>query len=147
MNQKLENDHYIKEETITLKIPISLPYQFYPHGFRRATGTFEYKGDFFNLVKQKIENDTLYAVCIKNVDKSALSKNMNNFEKAVNNWPRASEKAHYLINTFIKDYTTCSAPYLIQMVGWVLSCKYFSHYYSPIKRAIIPTTPPPECLV
>jgi hypothetical protein len=147
MDQRLESENYSNEETVMLKIPISLPYQFHPEGFQQASGTFEYNGEYFNLVQQKIENDTLFAVCIKNLDKSALSETMTNFEKVINNWPQSSKKAYNLINTFIKDYNTCSATHIICTLGWVLSRSYFIHDFSHLKRAIIPGTPPPESIV
>lgn len=146
MDQRLESDNYSKEETVTLKIPISLPYQFHPVGFQQASGTFEYNGEFFNLVKQKIENDTLFAVCIKNVDKSTLSETMTNFERAINNWPQSSNKAYNLINTFIKDYNTCSTTKIIGTPGWVLSRRYFAYDFSQLNRANTPCTPPPESI-
>ena len=36
-----------------------------PIGYERVNGEFEHNGEFFKLVKQKLENDTLNIVCIK----------------------------------------------------------------------------------
>lgn len=147
MDQRLESHNYEKEETFTVKLPISLPYPIQEEGFQRTNGKFEYNGEFFNLVKHKIENDTLHIVLINNTDKSAISKSMTNFEKAINNWSHSSEKAHNLIITFTKDYTTCCATLIVGTNGYVRSNKYFTLSFPNLKRSVIPGTPPPESLI
>lgn len=144
MDQKLESDNYNKEKTLTLKIPLSLPYQLHPQGYKQANGTFEYNGVFFNLIRQKIEKDTLYVEYIKNHDKSALSKTMTSFERAINNWPQSSRKVYHLLNTFIKDYNSCGTTHIVGTSGWILSGHYFTHDFCPLTAAITPGTPPPE---
>jgi len=144
MHQKLKRDNFINGQTATLKIPVSLPYQLHPRGYKKAEGTFEYNGQFFNIIKQKIENDTLYVVYIENQDKSALSRSMTNYERAVNNWPQSSGKAYQLLNTFIKDYNTCSTTNIVGSLGWCISNPYFSNDFSPLTAEIRPGNPPPE---
>src|SRR5690606_20512944 len=121
-----------------------LPYQIHQTGFRKASGKFEYNGEYFNLIEQKIEGDTLYAVCIKDAYKTALSEKMSNFEKAVHNWPNISDKAHSLISTFIKDYLPNQSIQTRRSLGWVLSFDYQTILTNLYGRARALESPPPE---
>ena len=146
MGKRLEESAYQKDQSITLKIPISLPYQIHQSGFRKASGKFEYNGEYFNLVEQKIEGDTLYAVCIKDAFKTALSEKMSNFEKAVHNWPNTSDKAHSLISTLIKDYLPTHSIQARGSMGWILSFDYQAIHSKLFGRTIALESPPPELI-
>lgn len=64
---RLDANLYDRAETIELRIPLTLPYPIQSEGFRRVDGRFEHSGQFYKLVKQKLENDTLTVVCIRDV--------------------------------------------------------------------------------
>ena len=144
MDQKLAADDFENAPTITLKIPIALPYQFHQTGFQKASGNFEYDGEFFNLVKQKIEGDTLYAVCIKNLHKTALLKKMSGFEKVINNWPATSSRTYNLINTFIKDYVPGNTTKICGIKGWTLTIPFFNTCLRLLQGTSSPLSPPPK---
>jgi len=92
LNEKIDNDQYKDDQTITIKIPLTLPY---------PTQQDEYK-----LVKQKYSSDTLYVVCIKNVEEK---KAFNVFSDLVKlSTDQASSTSHNqnskTIVSIIKDY-------------------------------------------
>lgn len=146
MDNRLEKEHYTKDETITLKIPISLPYQFQTKGFKRISGNFEHEGEFYNLIKQKLERDTLYVICIRNSHKTAISKKRTNFEKALNNWATSSNKTYKLLHTFIKDYVSNSPMKVNGGGGWTTDLLFYEGNFKVSNRNFGPLLPPPKLI-
>jgi len=73
LNEKIDNDQYKDDQTVTIKIPMPLPYPVQDE-FQRVQGDFEHQGEFYKLVKQKYSNDTLYVVCIKSAEEKKAFK-------------------------------------------------------------------------
>jgi hypothetical protein len=73
LNEKIDNEQYKDDQTVTIKIPLSLPYPVQAE-FQRVEGDFEHQGEFYKLVKQKYANDTLYVVCIKSTEEKKAFK-------------------------------------------------------------------------
>lgn len=66
---QLDDDRYSGSEAITLKLPYALPYSNFSDSYERVEGKLNHDGEIYRLVKQKIINDTIYVVCVK--DKKA----------------------------------------------------------------------------
>src|SRR5688572_27863710 len=62
---RIDSGQYTSAETITIKFPLTLPYPSTGKDYERAHGSFEHQGEFYKLVKQKLEKDTLFIVCIR----------------------------------------------------------------------------------
>jgi hypothetical protein len=107
MAQRLDKGSYSAEETITIKIPFNLPYQADGKAFERRGGEFQHDGEFYKLVKQKIENDTLYVVCIKDNKEKKIFNFMADMVKMSSDLP-ASSSTMKLLNSLIK--ITCHRP-------------------------------------
>src|SRR5690242_17263639 len=52
-------------ESITFKIPLTVPYGTDSREFQKIEGQFEFGGEVYQLVKQKLLRDTLYVVGVK----------------------------------------------------------------------------------
>jgi len=65
MIQNLDADNYDQSETVTIKIPITVPYASDSREFSRVDGTYKHNGEFYRLVKQALLKDTLHIVCVK----------------------------------------------------------------------------------
>lgn len=99
----LDNGNYSQNETITLRIPISIPYIPDSNEYERIMGDFEYQGEFYMLVQQKYEGDTLHVVCIKNKEANKLFAKMSAFVKQSTD-ASPPHSAAKLLNGFAKDY-------------------------------------------
>lgn len=104
MNETIEQRSYDAGKTVTLKIPLNLPYQIFSDDVRYVQGEFEHDGTFYSLIKQKIVNDTLYVVSVENELKSGIRAKKTLFEKITNEWPGASKNAHNIFISFSKDF-------------------------------------------
>lgn len=104
MIQRLDSEDYSDAETVTIKIPISIPYAADSKGYERVDGKFEHKGEFYRLVKQKLSQDTLYVVCVKDQENKIIDEAMTSFVKTFTDKPVDSHSNAKIVVTFIKDY-------------------------------------------
>lgn len=142
---RLDAHDYSVDQTMTLKIPFTLPYWMEKEQFERVDGDFEYQGQFFKLVKQKLSNDTLYVVCIKNQEKKQLFDALADYIKLSTDQPATSKQALKLWGSIVKDYLPIESTELTHGGVWYLSNEFardqFSLVASPVTFVI---SPPPE---
>jgi len=84
--RRLDKQQYSEDETITLKIPISIPYQMGTE-YERIDGEIEHHGEFYRMVKQKLESDTLYIVCIKDHESKRIKQALTDYVKTFTDEP------------------------------------------------------------
>lgn len=99
-----DNESYDKSETISLKVPIAIPYAVDQKEFRRVNGEVEHNGEFFRLVKQRLSNDTLHIICIKDKNSKRIHGALENYIKTLTDDPASSGDHGKLTVTFLKDY-------------------------------------------
>lgn len=142
---RLDAHDYTADETITLKIPFTLPYWMDEGQFERVDGDFEHNGQFYKLVKQKLSKDTLYVVCIRNHDKTQLADALNEYIKFSNDLPSTSKQALKLWGSIVKDYLPNEPTGLSQHEGWTIAKEYgrdqVDTFVSPSASI---NSPPPE---
>ena len=93
-------------DLIVIKIPVPLYHQTDRRGFEEVRGQFEYKDKFYEMVRQKLEDDTLYVYCLNNEKKSGLFAELSQHTRShvmdlSGNPPGPLEK---FLKTFIKEY-------------------------------------------
>ncbi len=104
MRHKLDAGNYTDNQTVTLKIPFTLPYQLNTNfEYERINGSFQFQGEFYKLIKQKHVNDTLYIVCLRDSEEKHLNTVVTDFVKITNALP-ASSKTLKLLQGFIKEF-------------------------------------------
>lgn len=142
---KLDTGNYTDSQTVTLKIPFTLPYQLNSDaGYERIDGDFEYQGEFYKLVKQRLANDTLYIVCIRNSEEKHLNAVVTDFVKISHALP-ASSKTLRLLQGYSKDFESgCRTEVETgsQLITDIVSktCRL----YVVLAAINVKTTPPPE---
>ncbi len=95
-----------------------------PVGYERVNGEFEHNGEFFKLVKQKLENDTLSVVCIRDHKEKELLGAFKDFIKLSNDLPTTdSQHAIILLSKLLKDYEPLLRLKIVSCQGW---CQEFS---------------------
>ena len=104
MVQKLDADDYNASETITLKIPIAVPYVFDSPSFERVNGQFQYKGEFYRLVKQRLSKDTLQVICVKDVQSKNIQRALTSYVETFTDNPAGNATASNIFSDFSKDY-------------------------------------------
>lgn len=118
MIQKFDAENYSDDETITIKIPISIPYATDSKGFERVDGKFEHKGEFYRLVKQKLSQDTLYVVCVKDHQDKRIDDAITSFVKTFTDKPADQHSNSKVVVSFIKDYLPQTFTVQHLSLGW-----------------------------
>lgn len=71
--QLLDNNEYNDSELIEVKIALHTPYLTSWSDYERVDGEATVNGVYYNYVKRKIHNDTLYLLCLPNKNKTRLT--------------------------------------------------------------------------
>lgn len=103
---RLDADAFSSNDAVVLTLPITLPYPIHNPGYERTEGEVEYGGEFYRLVKQKVENDTLFIVCIKDSEQKRIQQTMNQYTNLTNNLPADAQKTIDHLGKLFKDYTS-----------------------------------------
>jgi hypothetical protein len=147
LNEKIDNDQYKEDQTITIKLPLTLPYPGQQNEYQRVEGDFEHQGEFYKLVKQKYLNDTLYVVCLKNVDEKKAVKMFSDLAKLSTDQssaPSNNQNAKTVVN-IIKDYNPVVEQIQLaprQVIELGISFTFFST--NILSQDITVFSPPPE---
>ena len=146
LNEKIDNDQYKDDQTVTIKIPLSLPYPVQDE-FQRVQGDFEHQGEFYKLVKQKYSTDTLYVVCIKSAEEKKAFKVFSDLVKLSTD--QASSTSHNqnskTIVSISKDYNPVVEEIHLAPRQSIDLAKPFAFLTATIlSQDLIVLSPPPE---
>jgi len=141
--ERLDRDEYLDEETVTLKIPMAIPYHL-DSDYERVNGEIEHNGEFFRLVKQKLEKDTLYIVCIKDFDSKRIKQALADYVKTFTDKPLDAKSAGKILTGFIKDFLPTSIEIQPASAGWNYSVSLADNFESFSSRSLAVVSPPPR---
>ena len=119
-SNKFTDDNPSSEEYITVKLPFSIPYQRTVwENTKQDKGLYQYRNKFYNIVEQRLLNDTLYTVLKSNntaQDRFSLIAQKIQAEVG-NDATDSSSDVGKILKKFIKDYSpnfkSCSVFFLI----------------------------------
>lgn len=141
MAQRLDAEAYSADEVLQLKLPLTLPYGLNRNNFSGGRTTVEHNGEYYDLVKYKLESDTLYFIYIKNYREKELAQAMSQFAKASNDL--ATSEALNILGKWLHDFQSSAAPSVVSLEGWVSSLIFQEPIMVPQPgNARIPTPPP-----
>ena len=84
LEKLFDNDLYDESQLVELKVALNLPYQTNRPVYERVDGEIEFDGILYKYVKRKVANDTLYVMCLPNIQKMHLEKSKIDFFKMAN---------------------------------------------------------------
>ena len=142
--ERLDANLYSEEETIELKIPVTLPYPLNQQEFERVNGKFEHNGEYYKLVKQKLHNDTLYIVCIQDHQQKRLEKTITEYANLSNDLPSNSDKALNFLGKLLKDFESNKNLDLVASGVWCLEIPLTFHSFKTIDQEREIHSPPPK---
>jgi hypothetical protein len=129
--EKFNDEDYTSLETVTIKIPITIPYAAEQQDYQRVDGEFEHQGEFYRLIKQKLSNDTLYVVCAKDHENKRIHKALADYVKTFTD--DASNNDHHqskVLNSFSKDYISTTFQISSSLQGW--SCNVVKQHHDRV---------------
>lgn len=105
-----------------IKIPLNLPYTLQQTDFQRKDGQFVYKNEHFRLVKQKLENDTLTVVCVKDQKAQQLTNVMDEFSATTSS---DQSDGVMLSGKVLQEYEPLDFLQMISVSGWSQSLENY----------------------
>lgn len=142
--QRLDAEEYNVAEEVMIKIPMSVPYATDNQEFERVNGEFEHNGEFYRLIKQRLSNDTLYVVCIKDQTSKKINQALTDYVKTFTDSPGTSHNTVNTLPNFIKDYLSNSFSIKRLSVGWSLEVQQQSAPKSLTSSFFASIVHPPE---
>jgi hypothetical protein len=140
--QRLDDEDYSDSETITLKMPLTVPY-YSDTEFERVNGEIEYQGEFYRLVKQKFEKDTLHIVCIRDHKSKEIKLALHDYVKTFTDQPGST--SHFKVfSGFIKDYLSEEFKLGSSATGWKYKLSFNLKEDSILLHSVTILSPPPE---
>lgn len=142
---RLDAEAYSSEDVVVLTLPLTLPYPIHEGGYERASGEFEYQGEFYHLVKQKLEHDTLFIVCVKDHQQKKLVHALNEYANLANNLPTSAKDSTDMLAKLFKDFTIADFTILHSERGWSLNFPFVeNNNFALLQQVYKIDSPPPE---
>jgi hypothetical protein len=142
--QRLDADNYDFSRTITIKIPITIPYMPGSDEFKRVDGKFLHNGEHYRLVKQKYLNDTLTVICFRDHESTRIKDAMSDYVKTFTDSPPDQKQNSKLSVSFIKDFIAQGFTLTNTCPGWQTDVIKNSGYLNLIPSYSSSLTHPPE---
>jgi len=120
MRQQFDEQNYDQQE-VTIKVPITIPYATDSRDFERVDGEFEHEGQVYRLVKQKLQSDTLYIVCVKDQQTQTINQALADYVKSYTDKPVNAKQGTKTVTQFAKDFISCTTSLERVTVGWNFS--------------------------
>ena len=139
----LDQDSYDLEQAITIKVPLTVPYMGETE-FERVRGEFEYQGEIYKLVKQKLSNDTLSIICVRNEAGKEIKRALSDYVKTFTDKPSDHQSHGKVVPEFIKDFIGSSVGVQPAVDGWVETCSFARTQFSVAVGARAIVSPPPR---
>jgi len=125
------NDYQHNAE-VTIKVLLTMPYTT-DTDYERVDGEFNYQGNVYRLVKQKLMNDTLYVVCIKDAQANKIDKALEDYVKTFTDNP-SNEKNHSKTTV---SFTTDYNPTAITNIQSIQNAWEFSIQWTSFQSSLI----------
>jgi hypothetical protein len=103
VTRQLDSDRYDESNTVLIKVPLSIPYAVNTE-YERVDGEFNHEGQVYRLVKQKLVNDTLFVVCLKDEKGTAINRALTDYVKTFSDKPADSKSNQKDQFSFVKEY-------------------------------------------
>ncbi|HTJ50082.1 MAG TPA: hypothetical protein VL443_11545 [Cyclobacteriaceae bacterium] len=106
---------------IIFRIPMDFPNAEIAKNFKPVDGEITYDGETYHLVKQKLYQDTLYVVCIKDTQRKEIREVIHDYAESFTDHPINSNSGVKIFDFLSKDYI--STNYSIQSLktGWAMT--------------------------
>ena len=139
---KLDSDMYDLGGTVTFKVPLAVPYSSDSEGYEKVNGEFKKDGEIYRLVKQRLYQDTLYIVCLKDEASSKINQTLEDFVQSFSGQDDDSQQ-QVVAPGFIKDYVDTTIAITNSVNGWEIEVTNTStpHYFSDSYSASIVNPP------
>ena len=148
LEQKLDAGDYDVNQLVEVKIPLRVQYQTSWSDYETFYGETKWNGEYYQYVKRKLSNDTLYLLCIPHNEKTKIQAAKTDYFKSINNLPfeggpQKSQQTSF-VKLLLSEFLQNSGPEDFSLMNVRNGFSYPGHFY--INSQFDPSTPaqPPE---
>lgn len=141
---QFDDDDYAREHEVVFKVPLTIPYATDSKDYTRVDGEFEHQGEFYRIVKQKLQRDTLYVVCVKDFASKALKQTLADYVKSFTDKPFGEKSQTNILQNLIKDFMAASTSLQAVSPGWNYALLHGSTPDAFQSVCLPLTNPPPQ---
>jgi hypothetical protein len=118
---------------LLLRIPMPMPYGHDDDAYARTYGEIVFEGQVYQFVKQKLYQDTLYVVCLKDYQTTQVRDAISDYSKSFAGKDQKSDNNQKgSVVSFAKFYTLWEITSEYNQTGWFRIIRYLpflDHYY------------------
>lgn len=139
-----DSDEYERQHEVTIKVPLTVPYASDSKEYTRVDGEFEHQGEIYRMVKQKLQSDTLYIVCVKDETSRDIKQALAEYVKSFTDKPASEKSQSKTLQNLIKDYIATSTVLQPSQSGWSYAVPQGELVVSYPAWTSQSTSPPPK---
>lgn len=145
MEAMLDQQGYLESELVTIRIPLTLPYQTDTDGFERISGEVSFNGKIYKYVERKMEDGHFVLKCLPDHNKTQLEQEKNELAKSNadqssnNSKPGGNAGLKFVFSEFEDNvfYVHCMEPSLVKLAYTLFNNPTYSNL-----RIAAPAQPP-----
>ncbi|MBX2915619.1 MAG: hypothetical protein KF856_10160 [Cyclobacteriaceae bacterium] len=118
LQAQFDSDEYERQHEVTIKVPLTIPYATDSKEYTRVDGEFEHEGEVYRMVKQKLQSDTLYIVCVKDATSKDIKQALAEYVKSFTDKPASEKSQSKTLQNLIKDYIATTTSLQNNVFGW-----------------------------
>lgn len=118
MKALFDQEEALPQQEITIKVPLTVPYATDSREYTRVDGEFEYQGETYRMVKQRVTSEALYIVCVKDSKSDNIKQALADYVKTFTDKPVNEKGNAKNIQNFIKDYIATYTSVHSSAAGW-----------------------------
>jgi hypothetical protein len=104
LEKRVDKNDYDRQQLITIKTKLDLPYYSSSPEFERAYGAITINGTSYQYVKRRVYKDTLELLCLPNDAKTKMQSLKNEITKAFADGQASTPRKHTTIKIFLPDF-------------------------------------------
>ncbi|WP_052354231.1 hypothetical protein [Flectobacillus major] len=136
-----------KQDYVLIKMPLSLPYQTDWSTPTQVKGTLRQGDKHYQMISQKLVNDTLYTVC--KIDQTARDRFFNlashiNEHVSDHDNDLSKKSSSQLLKNFVKEYMSSEKRHIFFVLDWVYPRPKTIHVFTTWSRSLDTHSPPPR---
>jgi hypothetical protein len=144
LEASLDKHQYNDADLISIKVPLSMPYQALQSNYERVDGEIKIDGKIYKYVKRRIINGELELLCLPDQNKMRLQDAKNDFFKttndiATNNDKKSDNSKTNIFKNITSDYEQQVNNYVVAAAA-IIKANYSSEINFSLSST--PHTPP-----
>ncbi len=131
-------------QELIVEIPLSIPYATQVKDWESADGQFEYKGETYRIVRQKVALDAVFIACVKDHESTRINEQLEDFAKTFTDKPAHGKESVKSFPGFIKEYVSQVVSVKTSVTGWSQSISFIPPPQSLVPSFFSSIVHPPE---